>query len=71
MNRFSSSKGVGKLSSDGAGVALTTSSSGVGGGVALMISISSCCPVTTATSLGPNRGISVAVEAPRIILIAS
>jgi hypothetical protein len=73
MNGFSSSSsswGVGKLSSDGNGVALPTGSSEGGGGVTLMMSILSCCPVTTVTSLRPNWGISV-IEARRVILIAS
>ena len=64
-------EGVSKLSSDGKSVALVTDSSGGGGGVALMMSISSCCPAITATSLGPNWGISAAINALWVILITS
>jgi hypothetical protein len=56
---------------NGNGVALATDSSEGGGGVALTMSISFYCPVTTETSLGPNWSISAAVEAPRVILRVS
>jgi hypothetical protein len=75
MNGFSSSSsccwGAGKLSLNGNGVALETGSSGDSGGVALIMSTSSYCPVTIATSLEPNWGISAAVEAFQVILRAS